>query len=78
MVRFLNWYIGRLHNAAHSDARVSIAFLKVINMIAQPFSLMHPGIVWRVMKGNLWPGEQKASASGERVLSKPESFSTNL
>jgi flavin-dependent dehydrogenase len=34
MVRFLNWYLGKVHIAAHHDARVSIAFLKVINMTA--------------------------------------------
>lgn len=54
MVRFLNWYIGKVHLAAHNDARVSIAFLKVINMITPPPSIMQPRIVWRVMKENLW------------------------
>jgi len=54
MVRFLNWYLGKVHRAAHNDAQVSIAFLKVINMIAPPPSIMQPHIVWRVMKENLW------------------------
>jgi 2-polyprenyl-6-methoxyphenol hydroxylase-like FAD-dependent oxidoreductase len=77
MVRFLNWYIGKLHLAAHNDAQVSIAFLKVINMTVPPTSIMHPRIVWRVMKANLWPGRQKASASEERVLPRPESVTAN-
>lgn len=53
LVRFLNWYIDKVHRAAHNDAQVSIAFLKVINMVAPPPSLMQPGIVWRVLKENL-------------------------
>lgn len=53
MVRFLNWYIGKVHRAAHRDSHVSIAFLKVINMVAPPPSVMRPGIVWRVIRGNL-------------------------
>jgi 2-polyprenyl-6-methoxyphenol hydroxylase-like FAD-dependent oxidoreductase len=59
MLRFLNWYIGKLHLAAFQDAQVSIAFLKVINMVAPPPSILHPRIVWRVLKGNLWPGRRK-------------------
>ncbi|MFN2196285.1 MAG: FAD-dependent oxidoreductase [Anaerolineales bacterium] len=55
MLRFLNWYLGKLHQAAHNDAEVSIAFLKVINMIAPPPSILHPRIVLRVIKGNLQP-----------------------
>ena len=76
-VRFLNWYIGKVHLAAHNDAQVSIAFLNVINMIAPPPSIMHPRIVGRVMKGNLWPGQRKASVGEERVLPQPESITAN-
>jgi 2-polyprenyl-6-methoxyphenol hydroxylase-like FAD-dependent oxidoreductase len=72
MVRFLNWYIGKLHLAAHNDARVSIAFLNVINMTAQSFSLIHPAIVWRVLKGNLWPGLNKSAEIKELGLPQPE------
>jgi 2-polyprenyl-6-methoxyphenol hydroxylase-like FAD-dependent oxidoreductase len=68
MVRFFNWYIGKLHVAAHQDAQVSIAFLKVINMIAPPPSILHPRIIWRVAKAHLWPGRQKASLSRERIF----------
>ena len=77
MVRFLNWYIDKLHIAAHDDAQVSIAFLKVINMIAPPPSVLHPRIVWQVIKGNLWPGRRKASASEERALRQPDSITAN-
>jgi 2-polyprenyl-6-methoxyphenol hydroxylase-like FAD-dependent oxidoreductase len=55
LVRFLNWYLGQVHRAAHNDAQVSIAFLKVINMIAPPPTILHPRIIGRVLKENLWP-----------------------
>jgi 2-polyprenyl-6-methoxyphenol hydroxylase-like FAD-dependent oxidoreductase len=74
MVRFLNWYLGKLHLAAHSDAQVSIAFLKVINMVAPPPSIMHPRIVWRVIKRNVWPGQRKASGRERKVFRRPESL----
>lgn len=64
MVRFLNWYIGKLHLAAHHDAAVSIAFLKVINMVASPPAILRPGIVWRVIKGNLRSSGQEKSTAG--------------
>jgi 2-polyprenyl-6-methoxyphenol hydroxylase-like FAD-dependent oxidoreductase len=72
MLRFLNWYVGKVHLAAHNDARVSIAFLKVINMVAPPPSIMHPRIAWRVMKGNLWPGRRQANGVEEQFPPVPE------
>lgn len=53
MTRLLNWYIDKLHVAARKDAEVSIAFLKVINMMAAPPSILHPRIIWRIIKNNL-------------------------
>jgi hypothetical protein len=61
-IRFINWYIGKLHIAAQTDAQVSIAFLKVINMIAPPPSILHPRIVWRVIQGNLQHSQRQQSA----------------
>lgn len=77
MVRFLNWYIGKLHVAAHYDAQVSIAFLKMINMVAPASSILHPRIVWRVLKGNLWPGQEKASLGEQGALPHRESVAAN-
>jgi 2-polyprenyl-6-methoxyphenol hydroxylase-like FAD-dependent oxidoreductase len=54
-VRFINWYIGKLHLAARYDARLSVAFLNVANLKAPPPSLLHPAIVARVIWGNLRP-----------------------
>lgn len=52
MVRFLNWYISKLHVAARTDRVVAIAFLQVANLMASPQSLMHPRISLRVLWGN--------------------------
>lgn len=78
LIRFLNWYISKLHMAAHYDARVSIAFLKVINMVSPPPSILHPEIVWRVLKHNLINTQRKISrqTDGLKKLSdQVESFS---
>ena len=72
--RFLNWYGGKLHVAAHNDAAVSIAFLKVINMVAPPTTLMRPGMIWRVFKGNVQTSRRDGVASREQPL--PSSGST--
>ncbi|MFN2201249.1 MAG: monooxygenase, partial [Caldilineaceae bacterium] len=69
MVRFLNWYIKKLHKAAHTDAQVSIAFLKVINMVTPPPSILHPRIVGRVIRGNLWPRRTASDSRNEGTLS---------
>jgi flavin-dependent dehydrogenase len=63
MVRFINWYIDRLHIAAQQDAEVSIAFLKVINMLAPPPTVMHPRIAWRVLRANLRPGKRETTGN---------------
>lgn len=47
MVRFINWYISKLHHAARQDTTVSVAFLKVVNLVEPPPSVMKPGIMWR-------------------------------
>jgi 2-polyprenyl-6-methoxyphenol hydroxylase-like FAD-dependent oxidoreductase len=69
LVRFLNWYLRKLHVAAHTDAQVSIAFLKVINMIAPPPSMMHPRIVARIIKAHFRgdPQRQQVTLEGKRL-----------
>lgn len=52
-VRFINWYIGKLHMAARHDAKLATAFLEVANLEAPPTQLLHPAIVMRVIGGNL-------------------------
>ena len=77
MVRFFNWYIKKLHKAAHTDAQVSIAFLKMINMVAPPATILQPRMIWRVIKGNLRTRQRNARAGKKRVLSQAEVVTTN-
>lgn len=56
MVKFINWYVEKLHHAARHDEVVSVAFLKVINLLTPPPSIMQPGIAWRVLRGNFRKG----------------------
>jgi hypothetical protein len=53
-VRFINWYIGKLHMAARHDGMLATAFLRVANLEAPPTQLLHPAIVMRVVSGNLF------------------------
>ena len=58
-VSFINWYMSKLHKAAHTDEVVAMAFFQVANLLAPPPSVMHPKVAWRVLKGNM--GRQKAA-----------------
>ena len=49
MVRFLNWYIARLHVGARSDASLALAFQNVSGLLAPPQSLFKPGVTARVL-----------------------------
>ena len=61
-VRFINWYIGKLHMAARHDAKLTTAFLEVANLEAPPTKLLHPAIVLRVISRNLGRrGDQTAA-----------------
>jgi 2-polyprenyl-6-methoxyphenol hydroxylase-like FAD-dependent oxidoreductase len=53
LVRFINWYIGKLHMAAQHDEKLSKAFLSVANLVAPPPVLLKPSVAWRVLRGNL-------------------------
>jgi 2-polyprenyl-6-methoxyphenol hydroxylase-like FAD-dependent oxidoreductase len=52
-VKFVNWYIGRLHIAAAGDAVVARAFHRVANLLDPPPSIMKPAIAFRILHGNL-------------------------
>lgn len=62
MVRFINWYIGKLHMAAQRDAALSNAFLSVANLVASPTTLLSPAVAWRVLRGNLAATTETAHA----------------
>lgn len=52
-MRLINWYVARLHRAAHHDPSVSLPFLRVLNLLVPAASLMQPAVALRVLAGNL-------------------------
>ena len=61
-VRVINWYMSKLHKAAHHDEVATLAFHRVANLLAPPPSILHPKVIWHVFKGNLLTPRAKASA----------------
>lgn len=74
MTNFINWYLGKLHHAAHHDAKVSVAFLKVVNLLAPPPSIMQPGIMLRVLWGNLWPRRSRTTEENDIARSRRQAM----
>ena len=68
MVNFLNWYIAKLHRAAHRDPALALAFHKVTNLMAPPPSVLAPGLAWRVLRGNLAARPSAKASPFPRVL----------
>jgi 2-polyprenyl-6-methoxyphenol hydroxylase-like FAD-dependent oxidoreductase len=64
--RLLNSYISRLFRAAHRDAAVANAYLRVVSMTAQPPTLVHPRIVWRVLTGDTTGGDGESGTPPAR------------
>lgn len=52
-VKFINWYVSKLHNAARRDSTLVNAFLEIANLKARPERMLSPAIVLRVIWGNL-------------------------
>jgi hypothetical protein len=50
-LRIINAYIARLQRAATHDAKIAVAFIRVIHLVAAPASLFSPEIFLRVMFG---------------------------
>ncbi|WP_433201924.1 FAD-dependent oxidoreductase [Dactylosporangium sp. CS-047395] len=48
-VRFVNWFVHRLHAAATRDETLGAAFIRVLNLVRPPTSLLAPTIVRRVL-----------------------------
>jgi len=51
MIDLTNAYLAKVHRATHHDPVVYSQFLRVMNLMAPPTSLMHPKMVWRVLRG---------------------------
>jgi 2-polyprenyl-6-methoxyphenol hydroxylase-like FAD-dependent oxidoreductase len=64
-VRFVNWYIARLYQAAHRDSLLAHSFLEVANLMRRPVALLAPRIAWRVFKSGLGLG--RVGVSGQRA-----------
>ncbi len=52
-VRLINWYMSKLHKAAHHDSELSVAFIRVAQLLAKPESLLRPRMLWRVLSSRL-------------------------
>ena len=50
-VNLINWYMAKLHRAAHKDRDLSLAFHHVANLLDPPPSVMHPRLAMRVFFG---------------------------
>jgi 2-polyprenyl-6-methoxyphenol hydroxylase-like FAD-dependent oxidoreductase len=48
--RLRSRWVRRVICAGHRDARVATAFVRVARLLAPPSSLLHPAIVWRVLR----------------------------
>lgn len=48
-VDLINAYIAAVHRATHHDRVVYGQFLRTMNLLAPPTTLMHPRIAWRVL-----------------------------
>jgi 2-polyprenyl-6-methoxyphenol hydroxylase-like FAD-dependent oxidoreductase len=57
-VSFVNWYISKLHKAAHADPVPAKAFMRVANLLAPPSSILNPKVAWRVFVGNVRTAHQ--------------------
>ena len=69
-VKFINWYIGKVHIASRTDTVVCNAFHKVSNLLKAPPSLFAPSIVARVIRANLQkPKPQTSPLQPARVSS---------
>jgi hypothetical protein len=52
-VKLVNWYMSKLHKAAHTDPVAALAFHRVGNLLAPPPSIMRPRVAVRVLWENL-------------------------
>ena len=63
-VDLLNRYVAAVHRATLVDPVVGRAFAKVMNLMAPPTSLMSPGMMVRVWRGNRRLRQQPMSTEG--------------
>ncbi len=66
-LNIINWYMSKLHKAAHRDPVPALAFHRVGNLLAPPPSVMHPRVAFHVLLGNL--RSHPAATAAERPVS---------
>jgi 2-polyprenyl-6-methoxyphenol hydroxylase-like FAD-dependent oxidoreductase len=66
-IRFVNWYMSKLHKAAQSDPLPAVAFHRVANLLAPPPSIMHPKVAIRVLWRNLRASESRRKTKPVRA-----------
>ena len=71
-VAFVNWYMSKLHKAAHVDPIPAMAFFRVANLLAPPPSVLHPKVAWRVFIGNCRSRPREAMIIPERPNSRKD------
>src|SRR5215469_2295968 len=52
-LKFVNWYMSKLHKAAHTNGVAALAFHRVGNLLAPPPSIMRPKVAVPVLWENL-------------------------
>lgn len=58
-LHFVNWYVSKLHRAAHRDSELGWAFIRVTNLLAPPPTIMHPRLAARVLWDRLRPANNQ-------------------
>lgn len=61
----LHAYTARLHQATHHDPVVYSKFLQVMHMLAPASSLLHPRLMWRVLRSRPQAGKPQQEAQPE-------------
>jgi hypothetical protein len=61
----VNWYLAKLHEAAHDDGPLAHAFMRVANLLVPPSTLFAPKVMLRVLRGHR--RRRRARASETRV-----------
>lgn len=69
---FLHKYVAQVHRASQVDTEVHRAFLRVMNMLEQPASLMKPAILGRVLRYTLFGGEATQATQEKHKLHFPQ------
>jgi 2-polyprenyl-6-methoxyphenol hydroxylase-like FAD-dependent oxidoreductase len=59
-VSFVNWYVSKLHKAAHTDPVAAVAFHRVSNLLDPPSSIMRPRVAVPVLWESLRPSPNGA------------------